>query len=135
MTATLVLAPEDVVPGSPTRETFLLGLPLVRRAALAAARAGFDRVYVLGGEPGALASELAGTQREIETRYDLKGSKNEIKQEKMVITITSGDDMKLKAVLDILHPAAADDPFLGVGVRLPERRLVDPVGLLQNALA
>ncbi len=56
MTATLVLAPEDAVPGSPTRETFLLGLPLVRRAALAAARAGFDRVYVLGGEPGSAPS-------------------------------------------------------------------------------
>ncbi len=52
MSATLVLAPEDAVPGSPTGETFLLGLPLVRRAALAATRAGFDRVYVLVGEPG-----------------------------------------------------------------------------------
>jgi len=41
--------------------------------------------------------------REIETRYDLKGVKNEIAQEKMVITITSADDMKLKAVLDILQ--------------------------------
>jgi len=59
MTATLVLAPEDAVPGSPTGQTFLLGLPLVRRAALAAARAGFDRVYVLGGEPG------GGSSREI----------------------------------------------------------------------
>src|SRR5262245_58426613 len=46
--ATLVLAPaEDTTPGSPTGETVLLGIPLVRRAALAAARAGFDRVYVL----------------------------------------------------------------------------------------
>ena len=50
-----------------------------------------------------VANAINQTQREIETRYDLKGSKNEIKQEKMVITITSGDDMKLKAVLDILQ--------------------------------
>ena len=42
-------------------------------------------------------------RREIGTRYDLKGAKNEIKQEKMLITLTSGDDMKLKAVLDILQ--------------------------------
>jgi uncharacterized protein YajQ (UPF0234 family) len=50
-----------------------------------------------------VANAINQSQREIETRYDLKGSKNEIKQEKMVITITSGDDMKLKAVLDILQ--------------------------------
>ena len=50
-----------------------------------------------------VANAINQAQREIETRYDLKGSKNEIKQEKMVITITSGDDMKLKAVLDILQ--------------------------------
>ena len=50
-----------------------------------------------------VTNALDQARREIETRYDLKGSKNEIKQEKMVITITSGDDMKLKAVLDILQ--------------------------------
>jgi uncharacterized protein YajQ (UPF0234 family) len=50
-----------------------------------------------------VANAINQSQREIETRYDLKGSKNEIKQEKMVITIISGDDMKLKAVLDILQ--------------------------------
>jgi phosphatidylglycerophosphate synthase len=47
--ATLVLArSEDASTGAPTGETVLLGLPLVRRAALSAARAGFDRVHVLG---------------------------------------------------------------------------------------
>jgi phosphatidylglycerophosphate synthase len=51
--ATLVLAPaDDGEPGAPNGNTVLLGLPLVRRAALAASRAGFDRVYVLGGEDG-----------------------------------------------------------------------------------
>ena len=50
-----------------------------------------------------VANAINQSQREIETRYDLKGSKNEIKQEKMVITITSGDDMKLKAIVDILQ--------------------------------
>ena len=50
-----------------------------------------------------VANAINQAKREIETRYDLKGAKNEIAQEKMEITLTSGDDMKLKAVLDILQ--------------------------------
>jgi len=42
-------------------------------------------------------------RRDITTRYDLKGTKNEITPEKMDIMLTSSDDMKLKAVLDILQ--------------------------------
>jgi cyclic-di-GMP-binding protein len=42
-------------------------------------------------------------RREIDTRYDLKGSKNEIVLEKTDIKLTSPDDMKLKAVTDILQ--------------------------------
>ena len=42
-------------------------------------------------------------RRDIATRYDLKGTKNEITPEKMDIVLTSSDDMKLKAVLDILE--------------------------------
>ena len=42
-------------------------------------------------------------RREVDTRYDLKGSKNEIKLEKTDIIITSADEMKLKAVVDILQ--------------------------------
>lgn len=42
-------------------------------------------------------------RREVETRYDLKGTKNEIKQEKTDLVITSADEMKLKAVVDILQ--------------------------------
>src|SRR5260370_24135422 len=41
--------------------------------------------------------------REITTRYDLKGAKDEITREKMDIVLSSTDDMKLKAVLDILE--------------------------------
>jgi uncharacterized protein YajQ (UPF0234 family) len=43
------------------------------------------------------------SRREIETRYDLKGTKNEVKLEKADITVTAADDMKLKAVVDILQ--------------------------------
>src|SRR5438128_138971 len=50
-----------------------------------------------------VANAINQAKREIETRYDLKGSKNEIAQEKMDIVLTAPDDMKLKAVLDILE--------------------------------
>src|SRR5258705_7464147 len=46
---------------------------------------------------------LDQARREIETRYDLKGSKNEILLEKTEIKLTSADEMKLKAVTDILQ--------------------------------
>jgi uncharacterized protein YajQ (UPF0234 family) len=42
-------------------------------------------------------------RREVDTRYDLKGSKNEIKLEKTELLIASADEMKLKAVVDILQ--------------------------------
>jgi uncharacterized protein YajQ (UPF0234 family) len=50
-----------------------------------------------------VANAVNQAKREIETRYDLKGSKNEITQEKMDLVLASGDEMKLKAVLDILQ--------------------------------
>jgi uncharacterized protein YajQ (UPF0234 family) len=46
---------------------------------------------------------LDQTRREVDTRYDLKGSKNEVTLEKQDITVLSSDDMKLKAVVDILQ--------------------------------
>jgi len=46
---------------------------------------------------------LDQARREIDTRYDLKGSKNEIELEKTDIKVTSPDEMKLKAVVDILQ--------------------------------
>jgi uncharacterized protein YajQ (UPF0234 family) len=50
-----------------------------------------------------VTNALDQARREIETRYDLKGSKNEVALEKTDITLTSADDMKLKAVTDILQ--------------------------------
>jgi uncharacterized protein YajQ (UPF0234 family) len=43
------------------------------------------------------------TRREIETRYDLKGTRSEVAQEKTALTVSAPDDMKLKAVVDILQ--------------------------------
>jgi uncharacterized protein YajQ (UPF0234 family) len=50
-----------------------------------------------------VTNALDQARREIDTRYDLKGSKNEIVLEKTDIKLTSPDDMKLKAVTDILQ--------------------------------
>jgi uncharacterized protein YajQ (UPF0234 family) len=50
-----------------------------------------------------VTNALDQARREIDTRYDLKGSKNEVTLEKTDITILSADDMKLKAVIDILQ--------------------------------
>jgi len=46
---------------------------------------------------------LNQARREIETRYDLKGSRNEVTQEGLEIVLVSPDDMKLRAVLDIVQ--------------------------------
>jgi uncharacterized protein YajQ (UPF0234 family) len=66
-----------------------------------------------------VANAINQATKEIETRYDLKGSKNEIKQEKMDLLLASGDEMKLKAVLDILqsklHRRGIDLKALTVG--------------------
>ncbi len=50
-----------------------------------------------------VTNALDQARREIETRYDLKGSKNEVKLEKTDILLTVPDEMKLKAVIDILQ--------------------------------
>ena len=50
-----------------------------------------------------VTNALDQARREIDTRYDLKGSKNEVKLEKTDITLTVPDEMKLKAVIDILQ--------------------------------
>lgn len=50
-----------------------------------------------------VTNALDQARREIETRYDLKGSKNEIVLDKTDIVVTAADDMKLKAVVDILQ--------------------------------
>ncbi len=66
-----------------------------------------------------VANAANQAKREIETRYDLKGSKNDITQEKMDLVLTSGDEMKLKAVLDILqsklHRRGVDLKALTIG--------------------
>ena len=50
-----------------------------------------------------VTNALDQARREVETRYDLKGSKNEVVLEKTDIVLTAADDMKLKAVADIVQ--------------------------------
>ena len=50
-----------------------------------------------------VANALDQARREVETRYDLKATKNEILLEKTDIVVTTADDMKLKAIVDILQ--------------------------------
>jgi uncharacterized protein YajQ (UPF0234 family) len=50
-----------------------------------------------------VTNALDQARREIDTRYDLKGAKCGIAIEKTDITATAPDDMKLKAVVDILQ--------------------------------
>ena len=50
-----------------------------------------------------VANALDQTRREVETRYDLKATKNEVVLGKTDIVVTTADDMKMKAVVDILQ--------------------------------
>src|ERR687891_2240780 len=50
-----------------------------------------------------VTNALDQARREIETRYDLKGSKSEVTLDKTDITLVAADDMKLRAVVDILQ--------------------------------
>ena len=50
-----------------------------------------------------VTNALDQARREIETRYDFKGSKSEVTLDKTDITLVAADDMKLKAVVDILQ--------------------------------
>ena len=50
-----------------------------------------------------VVNALDQARREIETRYDLKSSRNEVVLEEDDIVVTTADDMKLKAVVDILQ--------------------------------
>ena len=50
-----------------------------------------------------VTNALDQARREVETRYDLKGTKNEVTLEKTDIVLSAPDDMKLKAVTDIVQ--------------------------------
>jgi cyclic-di-GMP-binding protein len=50
-----------------------------------------------------VTNALDQARREIDTRYDLKDSRKDVVLEKTDIVVTAADDMKLKAIVDILQ--------------------------------
>ncbi|MCG7407423.1 YajQ family cyclic di-GMP-binding protein [Paenibacillus sp. ACRRX] len=50
-----------------------------------------------------VSNAVTQAEREIETRFDFKGSKSSIKLEKEELIIASDDEYKLKSVIDILQ--------------------------------
>jgi uncharacterized protein YajQ (UPF0234 family) len=50
-----------------------------------------------------VANAVNQTRKEIETRYDLKGTGAEVAQEKDALVVLAPDEMKLRAVVDILQ--------------------------------
>ncbi|EGL16666.1 MULTISPECIES: YajQ family cyclic di-GMP-binding protein [unclassified Paenibacillus] len=54
-----------------------------------------------------LNNAITQAKREIETRFDFKGSKSEITLEKEELVLLSDDDFKLQNVIDILHAKMA----------------------------
>jgi uncharacterized protein YajQ (UPF0234 family) len=56
--------------------------------------------------PQELDNAVNQTRKEIETRYDFRGSKTEITLEKDLIKLLSDDEYKMKAVQDILQSKA-----------------------------
>jgi cyclic-di-GMP-binding protein len=82
-----------------------------------AAESSFDIVCKVDMQE--VTNALDQARREIQTRYDLKGTKNELTLDKNELTIVSADDMKLKAVVDIvqskLHKRGVPLKALGYG--------------------
>ncbi|MBI3784473.1 MAG: YajQ family cyclic di-GMP-binding protein [Deltaproteobacteria bacterium] len=54
-------------------------------------------------DPQEVDNALNQTRKEVGQRYDFKGSKTEIREEKDTITVISDDDFKVKAVIDVLQ--------------------------------
>lgn len=54
-----------------------------------------------------LNNAVSQALREIETRFDFKGSKSNITIEKNELVVTSDDEYKLNSVIDILHSKMA----------------------------
>ncbi len=50
-----------------------------------------------------MTNAITQAEKEIDTRFDFKGSKSSISLEKEVLVIVSDDEYKLKSVLDILQ--------------------------------
>ncbi len=73
-----------------------------------------------------LTNAVHQTEREIETRFDFKGSKSSLKLEKEALTIASEDEYKLNAVIDILQSKMAKR---GLSLKNVEYGKLEPASL------
>jgi len=80
-----------------------------------------------------VSNALQQTKKEVLQRYDFKGSKTDIEQEKEVIKITSDTDFKVKAVVDILQSKLVKR---GVNLKSLEYGKIEPAagGLVRQAV-
>ena len=72
-----------------------------------------------------VANALQQTRREIQQRYDFKDSQTSIDQEEGKLTITSDDDFKVKAVVEVLQGKLAKR---NVSLKSLEYGKVEPAG-------
>ena len=72
-----------------------------------------------------LDNAINQARKEILTRYDFKGSRSEITQDKDGIHLLSDDDFKMKALVDILQSKAVKR---GISLKALEVGKVEPAG-------
>ena len=110
-----------------------LDLSLVRGIEPLEPRGHLMRIGIVAGAPVDLKIEQAPRIIRLEPARRFA---HDVEVEIMHARLVQNDMRKFRQpVLDVLHPAAADDVLGLLVVRLPERRLVDPAGFLQHALA
>lgn len=68
---------------------------------MASKEASFDVVSKVDMQE--VSNAVSQALKEIETRFDFKGSKSDIKFDNDTLTLTSDDEYKLSQVLDVLH--------------------------------
>lgn len=70
-----------------------------------------------------LSNAIQQAMREIETRFDFKGSKSDIQLDKNEVIIVSDDEYKLQSVIDILHSKMVRR---GVSMKNAEQGKIEP---------
>jgi cyclic-di-GMP-binding protein len=73
-----------------------------------------------------MSNAIQQAMREIETRFDFKGSKSDIKLEKDELVVVSDDEYKLKSVIDILQSKMVKR---GVSIKNMDFGKIEPASL------
>ena len=80
-----------------------------------------------------ITNAINQAQKELGNRYDFRGSKSSIEQQESTITVVADDDMKLKAMKEIINQKMAKR---GVGLRSLEYKEPEPAsgGMLRQKI-